>query len=85
MGLPNDTACSQLLNRASNTIPLAAVAGTLPKRGERWQATRIGLNADYRNFMRAFTVAASIVEMNSTARLSPPVFIPAQSAAKMDR
>jgi hypothetical protein len=39
----------------------------------------------YRNFMRAFTVAASIVEMNSTARLSPPVFIPAQSAAKMDR
>jgi hypothetical protein len=52
---------------------------------ERWQATRIGLNADYRNFMRAFTVAASIVEMNSTARLSPPVFILAQSAAMMDR
>jgi hypothetical protein len=32
--------------------------------------------------MRAFTVAASFDEMNSTARLSPPAFIPAQSAAK---
>ena len=85
MGLPNDTACSQLLNRASNTIPLAAVAGTLPKRGERWQATRIAPGANYRTFMLVFTVATSLVEMNSTARLSPPAFIPAQSAAMMDR
>ena len=35
--------------------------------------------------MLVFTVATSFVEMNSTARLSPPAFIPAQSAAMMDR
>ncbi len=85
MELPNDTACSQLLNCASNTIPLVAVAGTLPKRGERWQATRIDPGANYRTFMLVFTVATSLVEMNSTARLSPPAFIPAQSAALMGR
>jgi hypothetical protein len=35
--------------------------------------------------MCAFAVAAFFVEMNSTARLSPLAFIPAQSAAMMDR
>jgi len=70
---------------ASNTIPLVAVAGTPPKRGERWQATRTVPGANYRTFMHVFTVAASLVEMNSTARLSPPAFIPAQSAAMMVR
>jgi hypothetical protein len=41
--------------------------------------------ANYRNFMRAFTVATSLVEVNSTARLLPPAFIPVQSAAMMGR
>jgi len=70
---------------ASNTIPLAVEAGHWKETRERWQATRIGLNANCRTFMRAFIVAASLVEMNSTVRLSPPAFIPAQSAAMMDR
>jgi hypothetical protein len=35
--------------------------------------------------MLVFTVETSLVEMNSTARLSPPAFIPAQSAAKTAR
>ena len=77
--------CPQLLNRASNTIPLAAAADTLPKRGGIWQATRIDPGANYHTFMPVFTVATSLVEMNSTARLSPPAFIPALSAALMGR
>ena len=81
----SNSACAYPHAHASNTIPLAAVAGTLPKRGERWQATRIAPGANYRTFMLVFTVATSLVEMNSTARLSPPAFIPAQSAAMMDR
>jgi len=60
-------------------------SGHSTERGERWQATRLGLNANCRTFMLVFTVATSRVEMNSTPRLSPPAFIPAQSAAMMAR
>jgi hypothetical protein len=67
------------------TIPKVAVAGTPPKRGERWKATRIAPGVNYRTSMLVFTVATSLVEMNSTARRSPPDFIPAQSAAKTAR
>jgi hypothetical protein len=37
---------------------------------------------NYRTSMLVFTVATSLVEMNSTARLSPPAFIRVRSAAK---
>jgi len=64
-----------------DTTPQAAVAGTPLKRGEIWQATRIAPGANYRTFMLVFTVATSRVEMNSTARPSPPAFIHARSVA----
>lgn len=84
-GIPRGSVRQTLQWLAHDIIPLAAVAGTLPKRGERWKATRIVPGANYRTFMLVFTVATSLVEMNSTARLSPPAFILAQSAAKTAR